>query len=62
MPPRSCEFETQKFGLNIFEMEPLFYQELATVEKQTEMLEQIWDLKIEWDGEWDKWKTTPFAS
>jgi len=33
---------------------------LASVESENALLTQIWDIKREWDTEWDKWKDINF--
>lgn len=52
--------EEMKFGLDIFEIEPIVYHELALVEKEMAQLFEIWGVKEEWDGEWDSWKVVSF--
>lgn len=49
-----------KFGLDIFEIEPVQYHELAFVEREMNQLGDIWTLKEQWDGEWDAWKVVSF--
>jgi hypothetical protein len=52
--------EAMKFGLEIFDIEPMAYPELSIVEKETALLTQIWEVKDNWDKSWEKWKETPF--
>jgi dynein heavy chain len=52
--------EEMKFGLDIFEIEPIVYHELSLVEKEMTQLFEIWGVKEEWDGEWDSWKVVSF--
>ena len=49
-----------KFGLDIFKIDHPVYNELSFVEKESEMLTNIWKIKEEWDCEWEKWKTCKF--
>ena len=52
--------DEMKFGLDIFEIEPINYHELALVEKEMAQLLEIWTVKQEWDSEWDQWKVVFF--
>lgn len=52
--------EEMKFGLDIFDYEPINYPELNFVEREIRMLEEVWNVKEEWDNEWDEWKMIPF--
>ena len=52
--------DEMKFGLDIFEIEPINYHELALVEKEMAQLLEIWNVKQEWDSEWDQWKVVFF--
>jgi hypothetical protein len=49
-----------KFGLDIFEIEPINYHELVLVEKEMALLFEIWNLKQDWDNEWNQWKLISF--
>jgi pyruvate formate-lyase activating enzyme-like uncharacterized protein len=49
-----------KFGLDIFEIEPIPYPELGMVEKELDLLTQIWEVKDNWDKSWVNWKELPF--
>ena len=49
-----------QFGLEIFMIEPTNYVDLALVEKENAMLNKIWEIKQEWDHQWDKWKVINF--
>jgi hypothetical protein len=49
-----------KFGLEIFNYEPIVYTELALVEKEMAQLSDIWDLKDAWDKQIDGWKDVKF--
>lgn len=48
--------DTNKFGLEIFLMDPIVYPQLSQIEKESQLLEDVWSLKIEWDTDWDGWK------
>ena len=45
-----------KFGLEIFDIEPMAYPELSIVEKEITLLTEIWNVKEQWDNEWNRWK------
>ena len=49
-----------KFGLEIFDIEPMAYPELSIVEKEITLLTEIWNVKEDWDNEWNKWKQEKF--
>jgi len=36
------------------------YPELNYVEREIRMLEEVWNVKEEWDTEWESWKEVPF--
>ena len=48
--------EEMKFGLEIFDIEPMAYPELSIVEKEITLLTEIWNVKEQWDNEWNRWK------
>jgi dynein heavy chain len=50
-----------KFGLEIFEIEYMAYPEVTIVEKEIKLLEDIWNLKQEWDEQWEMWKDIRMA-
>jgi hypothetical protein len=49
-----------KFGLEIFDLESMAYPELSLVEKEIIQLTDIWNVKENWDNEWNKWKVEKF--
>jgi hypothetical protein len=49
-----------KFGLEIFDIEPTAYPEVALVEKEIVQLTEIWEVKRDWDQQWDEWKDVGF--
>lgn len=49
-----------KFGLEIFDIEPMAYPELSIVEKEISLLTEIWNVKEQWDNEWNRWKQEKF--
>jgi dynein heavy chain len=49
-----------KFGLEIFDIEPTAYPELALVEKEIRQLSGVWEVKRDWDTQWDAWKDIGF--
>ncbi len=49
-----------KFGLEIFDIEPMAYPELSIVEKEITLLTEIWNVKEQWDNEWNRWKQERF--
>lgn len=65
----SLEVETLKAqeatirkGLNIFKIEQQQSKALQSVEKDINLLEQIWMLTLEWEGLWMEWKCGKFSS
>jgi dynein heavy chain len=52
--------EAMKFGLEIFDIEPMAYPEVALVEKEIAQLTDIWEVKNDWDKQWDAWKDIKF--
>jgi dynein heavy chain len=49
-----------KFGLDIFEQEPADYTDLSLVEKENQLLADIWHVKEDWDNQWNEWKHITF--
>lgn len=49
-----------KFGLEIFDIEPMAYPEVTLVEKEISLLTEIWQVKNDWDGQWENWKDIKF--
>jgi dynein heavy chain len=47
-------------GLGIFNIQPPDPQEVRDTEKELELLEVIWGVSREWEGEWAQWKTGKF--
>jgi dynein heavy chain len=52
--------EAMKFGLEIFDIEPMAYPEVTLVETEMEQLSEIWTIKEEWDQQWEQWKEIRF--
>ena len=52
--------EAMKFGLEIFDIEPAAYPEVTLVEKEIAQLTEIWEVKNDWDKQWDTWKDIKF--
>jgi len=52
--------EAMKFGLEIFDIEPAAYPEVTLVEKEIAQLTEIWEVKNDWDKQWDIWKDIKF--
>lgn len=52
--------EEMKFGLDIFNIDHPVYPELSLVEKDCQLLEQIWNIKEQWDSNWEEWKDVKF--
>jgi len=42
-----------KFGLEIFDIDPIPHPEVALVEKEIAQLTDIWEIKNDWDKQWD---------
>jgi len=53
--------EAMKFGLEIFNYEPIAYPELTLVEKEIGLLNEVWELKNDWDKQLEAWKDIKFA-
>jgi len=53
--------ESMKFGLEIFDIEPIHYPELQIVEREISLLSSIWEVKEEWDKKWEEWKEIRFC-
>lgn len=53
--------EEMQFGLEIFGMESTKLLELDQVEKENASLLTIWNIKQEWDHNWNKWKVIHFT-
>lgn len=53
--------EEMKFGLDIFEIEQMAYPEVNLVEKEIGLLTEVWEVKNEWDKQWDQWKDIRFG-
>ena len=51
-----------KAGLDIFAIDPPENKETATTDKNIEMLEVIWGMMQEWQGNMDSWKDGQFAT
>lgn len=49
-----------KPGLDIFEYDALQYTDLLVVERENQLLTEIWELKDEWDQNWASWKDLGF--
>lgn len=49
-----------KPGLDIFNIDAILYPELTQVEKENQLLTDIWDLKEQFDNEWHVWKEISF--
>jgi len=49
-----------KFGLEIFDIGEFSYPEVTLVETEIGQLTEIWELKNEWDKQWDNWKEIHF--
>jgi dynein heavy chain len=52
--------DDMKFGLDIFEQEPADYTDLSLVEKENQLLADIWHVKEDWDNQWNEWKHITF--
>lgn len=52
--------EDMKPGLDIFNIDAILYPELTQVEKENQLLSDIWDLKEQFDNEWGVWKDISF--
>ena len=52
--------EAMKFGLEIFDIEPASYPEVARVEDEIAQLTEIWEIKNDWDKQWEIFKEITF--
>jgi len=52
--------EAMKFGLEIFDIEPASYPEVARVEDEIAQLTEIWEIKNDWDKQWEVFKELKF--
>jgi hypothetical protein len=52
--------EEMKFGLEIFDIDPMPYPELNSVEREITLLTDAWKLKQDWDNTWNNWRTEKF--
>ncbi|KAF6017599.1 hypothetical protein EB796_024080 [Bugula neritina] len=48
-------------GLGIFKIEQPPNKDIATLDKDLDYIEQIWQLTLEWEGNWDSWKVGKFV-
>lgn len=53
--------EENKFGQELFDIDPVSYPELTTMERENQLLSEVWGIKEKWDGEWNKWKNIHFS-
>ena len=52
--------ESMKFGLEIFDIEPMSYPEVQLVETEIEQLTNLWMIKDQWDKQRELWKDVRF--
>ena len=52
--------ENMQFGIKLFKMQVYALDDISDMERDLELLEEIWDLKSKWDIQWETWKTTRF--
>jgi dynein heavy chain len=52
--------EGLKFGLKHFEITLVSLKDLTDVEKDLNLLEEIWNIKQKWDRQWEMWKNMKF--
>lgn len=49
-----------KFGLEIFDIQAMSYPEVGQVEKEINQMNEVWQLKADWDKQRDMWKDVKF--
>lgn len=54
--------EDLKFGLDIFDLEQGTYPEIALVEKEIDYLNEMWQIKRNWDTKWETLKEVQFKA
>jgi dynein heavy chain len=47
-------------GVDLFGLDRPVYKDLASIERDLELLQQSWDLIEEWEKMWENWKTGKF--
>lgn len=52
--------EGMQFGIKLFNMPAYTPAAIGNIEKDLELLDEVWELKIRWDEQWDKWRNTRF--
>ncbi|XP_030042289.1 dynein axonemal heavy chain 2 [Microcaecilia unicolor] len=56
------EENTIRSGLGIFKIEQPFSKELASIEKDLDTLQQVWEITREWEQNWEEWKAGCFLN
>ncbi|KAL0970220.1 hypothetical protein UPYG_G00238880 [Umbra pygmaea] len=49
-------------GLGIFKIEQPSSKYIQALEKDLDYLQQVWEIRLQWDGLWDQWKSGQFVS
>ena len=52
--------ENMQFGIKLFKMMVYQLEDITEMDRELELLDEIWDLKAKWDSQWETWKTTRF--
>lgn len=52
--------ENMQFGIKLFKMQVYALEDISEMDRDLELLDEIWDLKTKWDVQWETWKTTRF--
>ena len=48
-------------GVDLFALDRPVYKDLAAIEKDMDLLQQVWDLSSEWNDMWENWKLGRFT-
>jgi dynein heavy chain len=52
--------ETMQFGVKLFDISAYTPAAIGDIERELDLLDDIWDLKARWDDQWESWKNTRF--
>ena len=52
--------DNMQFGIKLFKMQVYAIEDIGDMERDLELLDEIWDLKSKWDIQWETWKNTRF--
>ena len=52
--------ESLQFGIELFEISAYTPGEITDMDRELDLLEEIWELTAKWDDQWEAWKNTKF--